>query len=93
MFKTAVGQLLWVSQLRVDISSAVKELSRALQHHHNEDLKNLRYVKGTTHYNVTLAPKAQHNEQGHITTNIDSCADSDVVQQERAQVEQSHHAG
>eukprot|EP00971_Amphidinium_carterae_P191463 3799164-Amphidinium_carterae.1 len=41
MFRTAVGQLLWVSQLRVDISFAVKELSRALQQPDNEDLKNL----------------------------------------------------
>eukprot|EP00971_Amphidinium_carterae_P307522 6111189-Amphidinium_carterae.4 len=31
MHRTAVGQLLWVSQLRVDISFAVKELSGALQ--------------------------------------------------------------
>eukprot|EP00971_Amphidinium_carterae_P155955 3091764-Amphidinium_carterae.2 len=53
MFRTAVGQLLWVSQLRVDISFAVKE-----------------YIKGTTHYKVSLAPKAQHNEQG---VDADNC--------------------
>eukprot|EP00971_Amphidinium_carterae_P229066 4543940-Amphidinium_carterae.2 len=79
MFRTAVGQLLWVSQLRVDISFAVKELSRALQQPDNEDLKNLkqllRRIKGTTRHKVTLAPKAQHDEQGQITVNIDSHAD------------------
>eukprot|EP00971_Amphidinium_carterae_P060526 1197833-Amphidinium_carterae.1 len=42
MYRTAVGQLLWVSQLRVDIAYAVKELSRALQQPDNEDLKNLK---------------------------------------------------
>eukprot|EP00971_Amphidinium_carterae_P022708 447915-Amphidinium_carterae.1 len=54
MYRTAVGQLLWVSQLRVDIAFAVKELSRALQQPDNENLKNLkqllRYIKGTIHY-------------------------------------------
>eukprot|EP00971_Amphidinium_carterae_P147773 2929134-Amphidinium_carterae.1 len=54
MFRTAIGQLLWVSQLRVDIAFAVKELSRALQQPDNEDLKSLkqllRYIKGTIHY-------------------------------------------
>eukprot|EP00971_Amphidinium_carterae_P022133 436738-Amphidinium_carterae.1 len=34
----------WVSQLRVDIAYAVKELSRALQHPGNEDLKNLKQL-------------------------------------------------
>eukprot|EP00971_Amphidinium_carterae_P348948 6490758-Amphidinium_carterae.2 len=78
---TLVGQLLWVSQLRVDILFAVKELSRALQQPYTDDLKNLKqllsHIEGTTHYKVTLAPKAQHNEQGQITVNIDSHADSD----------------
>eukprot|EP00971_Amphidinium_carterae_P243088 4827113-Amphidinium_carterae.1 len=49
MYRTAVGQLVWVSQLRVDIAYAVKELSRSLQQPDNEDLKNLkqllRYIK------------------------------------------------
>eukprot|EP00971_Amphidinium_carterae_P265716 5271325-Amphidinium_carterae.1 len=44
MYRTAVGQLLWVSQLRVDIAYAVKELSRALQQPDNEDLKNLKQL-------------------------------------------------
>eukprot|EP00971_Amphidinium_carterae_P041174 808496-Amphidinium_carterae.1 len=57
MFRTAVGQLLWVSQLRVDIAFAegVSQLrvdiafaetepSRALQQPDNEDLKNLKQL-------------------------------------------------
>eukprot|EP00971_Amphidinium_carterae_P108425 2146994-Amphidinium_carterae.1 len=81
MFRTAVGQLLWVSQLRVDMSYAVKELSRALQPPDNEDLKNLkqllRYVKGTIHYRVNLSPKVEYNEQREIKVEIESFADSD----------------
>eukprot|EP00971_Amphidinium_carterae_P280648 5571520-Amphidinium_carterae.1 len=81
MFRTAVGQLLWVSQLRVDIAFAVKELSRALQQPDNEDLKNLkqllRCIKGTIHYKVHLAPKIEYNEQQEIKVDIESFADSD----------------
>eukprot|EP00971_Amphidinium_carterae_P178213 3534905-Amphidinium_carterae.2 len=82
MYRTAVGRLLWVSILRVDIAFAVKELSRALQQPDNEDLKNLKqqlrgYITAPTHYEVTLAPKVAHNEQGHIKVHIKSSADSD----------------
>eukprot|EP00971_Amphidinium_carterae_P168408 3336692-Amphidinium_carterae.1 len=49
MIRTAVGQLLWVSQLRVDIAFAVKELSRALQQPDNEDLKNLKQLLSEIH--------------------------------------------
>eukprot|EP00971_Amphidinium_carterae_P350040 6491353-Amphidinium_carterae.5 len=34
-------------------------------------------VQRTTHYKVSLAPKAQHNEQGQITVSLYSHADSD----------------
>eukprot|EP00971_Amphidinium_carterae_P063807 1262900-Amphidinium_carterae.2 len=60
-YRTAVGQLPWVSQLRDDIAFAVKEL----------------YIKGTAHYNVILAPKAEHNEQGQINVHIESSVGSD----------------
>eukprot|EP00971_Amphidinium_carterae_P100357 1984695-Amphidinium_carterae.2 len=79
--ESTVGQLLWVSQLPVDIAFAVKELSRALQQPDNEDLKNrkqlLRYIKGTIHYRVHLAPKIEHNDQQEIKVDIESFADSD----------------
>eukprot|EP00971_Amphidinium_carterae_P343997 6484085-Amphidinium_carterae.6 len=55
--------------------------SRSLEQTDNEDLKNLkqllRYIKGTMHYKVILAPKALHNEKKEIQVNIDSFADSD----------------
>eukprot|EP00971_Amphidinium_carterae_P217989 4327525-Amphidinium_carterae.1 len=55
---------------------AVKELSRALQQPDSEDLKNLkqllRYITGTIHYKVTLAPKVVHNEKGEIMVHIES---------------------
>eukprot|EP00971_Amphidinium_carterae_P076140 1503913-Amphidinium_carterae.1 len=44
MYRTAIRQLLWVSQLRVDIAYAVKELSHSLQQPDNEDLKNLKQL-------------------------------------------------
>eukprot|EP00971_Amphidinium_carterae_P003079 60308-Amphidinium_carterae.1 len=70
MYRTARGQLLWVSQLRADIAFTVKELSRSLQQPGNEDLKNLkqllRYIKGTMHYKLTLASKATYNEKNEM---------------------------
>eukprot|EP00971_Amphidinium_carterae_P010909 215268-Amphidinium_carterae.1 len=63
MFRTAVGQLLWVSQLRVDISFAGRN-------------SLLRYIEGTTHCRVSLAPKIEHNEQREIKVDIESFADS-----------------
>eukprot|EP00971_Amphidinium_carterae_P147044 2913890-Amphidinium_carterae.1 len=70
MYRTAVGQLLWVSQLRADVAFAVRELSRSLQKPDNENLKNLkqllRYIKGTMHYKLTLSPKATYNEKNEI---------------------------
>eukprot|EP00971_Amphidinium_carterae_P141648 2806402-Amphidinium_carterae.3 len=74
MYRTAVGQLIWVSQLRVDMAFAIKELSRALQQPDNADRTSscessscsATSRKGTTHYKVTLSPKVDHNEQGQI---------------------------
>eukprot|EP00971_Amphidinium_carterae_P299386 5948603-Amphidinium_carterae.1 len=81
MYKTAVGQLLWVSQLRADIAFTVKKLSRSLQQPDNEDLKNrkqlLRYIEGTIHDKLTLAPKATYNVKNEIQVDIESFADSD----------------
>eukprot|EP00971_Amphidinium_carterae_P199712 3963887-Amphidinium_carterae.1 len=58
------------SQLRADIALAVKELNRSLQQPDNGDLKNLmqllRYIKGTIHYKLTLAPKATYNAKNEI---------------------------
>eukprot|EP00971_Amphidinium_carterae_P167316 3315409-Amphidinium_carterae.1 len=100
MYRTAVRQLRWVSQLRVDIAFAVKELSRSLQQPDNEDLKNLkqllRYIKGTTHYKVTLAPKASYNEKMRCRSTLSrlpTVIGLDAILQRGAQVVQSHRAG
>eukprot|EP00971_Amphidinium_carterae_P350541 6491609-Amphidinium_carterae.4 len=101
IYRTAVGQLLWVSQLRVGISFAVKELSRALQQPDDEDLKTLkqllRCIKGTTHYKVTLAPKKverMNKDKPKSTLTLAQTATGQVaIPPGRAQVEQSHHAG
>eukprot|EP00971_Amphidinium_carterae_P348266 6490407-Amphidinium_carterae.7 len=81
MYKTAVGQLLCVSQFRADIAIAMEEFIRSLQQPDNEDLKNLMQllccIKGTIHYKVILAPKALYNERNEIQVNIESFADSD----------------
>eukprot|EP00971_Amphidinium_carterae_P263611 5229981-Amphidinium_carterae.1 len=74
MYKTAVGQLLWVSQQRVDILFAVKDPSEP-------------YIKGTTHHKVTLAPKAEHNEQGQSKSTLTlalTTTGQDAVAQEGA---------
>eukprot|EP00971_Amphidinium_carterae_P271919 5396214-Amphidinium_carterae.1 len=81
MYRTAVGQLLWASQLRADIPFAMKELSRYSQQPDTEDLKNLKqllcYIKGTIHYKLTIAPNATYNEKNEIQVNIESFADND----------------
>eukprot|EP00971_Amphidinium_carterae_P007530 149424-Amphidinium_carterae.1 len=43
-YRTTVGQLLWVSQLRADIAYAVKELSRSLQCPDEEDQRNMKQL-------------------------------------------------
>eukprot|EP00971_Amphidinium_carterae_P142688 2826510-Amphidinium_carterae.1 len=67
-YRAAMGQLLWVSQLRA--AYAVKELSRSLQCPDEEDQRNLkqllRYIKGTIHYKIKLEPKVEHDEKNQI---------------------------
>eukprot|EP00971_Amphidinium_carterae_P288876 5735993-Amphidinium_carterae.1 len=43
-YRTTVGQLLWVSQLRTDIAYAVKELNRSLQCPDEEDQRNMKQL-------------------------------------------------
>eukprot|EP00971_Amphidinium_carterae_P071860 1421305-Amphidinium_carterae.1 len=77
MYRSAVEQLLWVSQLRADIAFAVKELSRSLQQPDNEDLKNLkqllRYIKGTIHYKLTVPPQSCNTTRKSTSGTITSC--------------------
>ena len=60
LYRTAVGQLLWATPVRPDISFAVKELSRSLQAPTRQDEQQLkqvlRYLKGTLHFTTSLQP-------------------------------------
>jgi hypothetical protein len=61
-FRTAVGKLKWLSNIRADISFATKELARnftAPTHEHLSNLKHLlRYCAGTKDFGLTL--KSSH---------------------------------
>jgi len=58
---------MWLIPIRPDINFAVKELSRSLQHPTIEDKAKLkyvlRYIKGTKHYGLEIAPRiTQHSD-------------------------------
>ena len=61
LYRTAVGQLLWATPVRPDISFAVKELSRNLQAPTRQDEQQLkqvlRYLKGSLHFTISLQPQ------------------------------------
>ena len=60
LYRTAVGQLLWATPARPDISLAVKELSRSLEAPTQQDEQQLkqvlRYIKGSLHFTTSLQP-------------------------------------
>ena len=60
LYRSAVGQLLWATSVRPDISFAVQELSRSLQAPTQQDEKQLQqvlgYLKGTLHFTISLQP-------------------------------------
>eukprot|EP00971_Amphidinium_carterae_P262313 5203138-Amphidinium_carterae.2 len=62
-YRVAVGQLLWVNQLRADIAF---EVIRSLQCPDEEDQCNLKQlltnIKGTVHYKVKLEPNVEHSD-------------------------------
>ena len=66
-----VGQLLWLSNLRIDIMYAIKELSRGLASpttDHWAKLKHLlRYLSGTKDYVQELCPKLRLSEKAFLT--------------------------
>eukprot|EP00971_Amphidinium_carterae_P260452 5167380-Amphidinium_carterae.1 len=77
-----MGQLLWVSRLRADISFSTKELARHLHQpglHQMTQLKHLlRYISGTKDFTIQLKPKhATKTSQGLIPLNITTFSDSD----------------
>eukprot|EP00971_Amphidinium_carterae_P206998 4106867-Amphidinium_carterae.5 len=94
MFRTAVGQLLWVSQLRADISFAVKELSKE-QQPDNEDWTNLKRLlstmtkdKSQSHADSDWAgcSSTRKTTSGAIT----SCWEAELYAMEQATIEPQH---
>eukprot|EP00971_Amphidinium_carterae_P089882 1779508-Amphidinium_carterae.1 len=82
-----MGQLLWVSQLWADIAFAVKELSRPLQQPNNEALKSIKRHL-IQKWNTMNKDKSKFT-LSHVQTATGQAA----IQQGKAQVEQSQHAG
>eukprot|EP00971_Amphidinium_carterae_P114133 2261831-Amphidinium_carterae.1 len=81
-YRTTMGQLLWVSRLRPDISFSTKELARHLHHPCQQNMSQLkhllRYISGTKGYTIQLQPKApQTTQQGLLPLTINTFSDSD----------------
>ena len=81
-YRKLVGQLLWLSNLRVDIMYAIKKLSRGLASpptDHWAKLKQLlRYLRGTKDYVQELCPKLRLSEK-HSSLDVHTCVDSDCA--------------
>ena len=79
-YRKLVGQLLWLSNLRMDIMYAIKELSRGLASpttDHWAKLKHLlRYLSGTKDYVQELCPKLRLSEK-HSSLDVHTYVDSD----------------
>ena len=79
-YRKLVGQLLWLSNLRMDIMYAIKELSRGLASpttDHWAKLKHLlRYLSGTKDYAQELCPKLRLSEK-HSSLDVHTYVDSD----------------
>ena len=81
-FRTAIGKLLWMSQLRDDIKFPVKELSRSLINPQDVDFDNLihllKYVNQTRDYVYVMEPQIPTaDSQGLIPVEVVSYSDSD----------------
>ena len=80
LYRTAVGQLLWATPVRPDISFAVKELSRSLQAPTRQDEQQLkqvlRYLKGTLHFSTSLQPPRKRVIERASSIHIQACFDS-----------------
>ena len=81
-YRSAVGKLLWMAQLRDDLKSPVKELSRSLINSQDQDIKNLvhlfKYVNQTRDFVFVMEPQLQvRNQEGKFPVQIVSYSDSD----------------
>ena len=82
LFRTAVGKLLWMSQLRDDIKYSVKELSLSLSNSQEPDFNKLKhllkYVNQTRDFVFVMEPHIPApNSQGLIPIEIVKYSDSD----------------
>ena len=82
-FRSAVGKLLWMAQLRDDLKHPVKELSRSLINPQDQDIKNLihllKYVNQTRNFVFVTEPQLPlRNQEGKFPVQIFSYSDSDV---------------
>ena len=79
-YRKLVGQLLWLSNLRMDIMYAIKELSRGLASpttdHWAKLTHLLRYLSGTKDYVQELCPKLRLSEK-HSSLDAHTYVDSD----------------
>ena len=79
-YRTAVGQLLWATLVRPDISFAVKELSRSLKAPTQQDEQQLRqvlgYIKGILHFTTSLQPPRKRVIERPSSIQIQACFDS-----------------
>ena len=81
-FRSAVGKLLWMAQLRDDLKYPVKELSRSLVNPQDQDVKNLvhllKYVNQTRDFVFVMEPQLPvRNQDGKFPVQISSYSDSD----------------
>ena len=81
-FRTAIGKLLWMSQLRDDIKFPVKELSRSLTNPQASDFDNLihllKYVNQTRDFVYVMDPQIPTaDSQGFIPVEVVNYSDSD----------------
>ena len=80
LYRSAVGQLLWATSVRPDISFAVQELSRSLQAPTQQDEKQLQqvlgYLKGTLHFMISLQPPRKSVLERASSIQIQACFDT-----------------
>ena len=80
LYRSAVGQLLWATSVRPDISFAVQELSRSLHAPTRLDEKQLQQVLGylhaTLHFTVSLQPPRKKVLQRASSIPIQACFDT-----------------
>ena len=80
LYKSVVGQLLWATSVKPDISFAVQELNRKLKAptHMLENQLNhlLRYLRGTMHFIHSLQPPRKRVIEKVSSIQIQACCDS-----------------